>query len=222
MLETISQFWGQYGGLLLEGTRDTLIMVFISTLFAYVIGLPLGVLLSITQPHGIWPHKWLNRILGWIINVGRSLPFIILMIAIMPVSRFLFGTVIGPKAAIFAITVACAPLIARLLESSFREVDPGLIEAAKSFGAPNWRIAWNVIVGESVPSLVSNITLGTVSILGCSAMAGVVGAGGLGAIALTYGYQNFNDEIMYSTVLILVVLVQIIQLAGNKLYLRIK
>ena len=208
--------------IIVPGIWQTLEMVLFGFIFSVARGCLLALVLVITSPKGLRPCGPLYRVLDFVINVLRSFPFIILMIAIMPVSRFLFGTVIGAKAAVFAITVACAPLIARLLESSFREVDPGLIEAAKSFGAPNWRIAWNVIVGESVPSLVSNITLGTVSILGCSAMAGVVGAGGLGAIALTYGYQNFNDEIMYSTVLILVVLVQIIQLAGNKLYLRIK
>ena len=140
MLETISQFWGQYGGLLLEGTRDTLIMVLISTLFAYVIGLPLGVLLSITQPHGIWPHKWLNRILGWIINVGRSLPFIILMIAIMPFTKALVGTKIGVPGAIVPLVVSAAPFIARMVETSLAEVDAGVVEAAQSMGASNLRL----------------------------------------------------------------------------------
>ena len=144
MLETISQFWGQYGGLLLEGTRDTLIMVLISTLFAYVIGLPLGVLLSITQPHGIWPHKWLNRVLGWIINVGRSLPFIILMIAIMPFTKALVGTKIGVPGAIVPLVVSAAPFIARMVETSLAEVDAGVVEAAQSMGASNLQIVWKV------------------------------------------------------------------------------
>ena len=179
-------------------------------------------MLILTSPNGLKPQRVIYGILDFVINVLRSVPFIILMITLMPVTRLIFGTVIGAKAAIFSMSVACAPLVARLLESSFREVNPGLIEAARSFGAPTWRIVLSVIVGESVPSIVSQITLATVSILGCSAMAGVVGAGGLGAIALTYGYQNFNDAIMYSTVLILVVLVMIIQNVGNFIYRKIK
>ena len=165
MLETISQFWGQYGGLLLEGTRDTLIMVFISTLFAYVIGLPLGVLLSITQPHGIWPHKWLNRILGWIINVGRSLPFIILMIAIMPFTKALVGTKIGVPGAIVPLVVSAAPFIARMVETSLAEVDAGVVEAAQSMGASNLQIVWKVYLPEAVPSLILGASISIITLL---------------------------------------------------------
>ena len=179
MLETISQFWGQYGGLLLEGTRDTLIMVFISTLFAYVIGLPLGVLLSITQPHGIWPHKWLNRILGWIINVGRSLPFIILMIAIMPFTKALVGTKIGVPGAIVPLVVSAAPFIARMVETSLAEVDAGVVEAAQSMGASNLQIVWKVYLPEAVPSLILGASISIITLLGYTAIAGAVGAGGV-------------------------------------------
>ena len=205
MLETISQFWGQYGGLLLEGTTDTLIMVFISTLFAYVIGLPLGVLLSITQPHGIWPHKWLNRILGWIINVGRSLPFIILMIAIMPFTKALVGTKIVP------LVVSAAPFIARMVETSLAEVDAGVVEAAQSMGASNLQIVWKVYLPEAVPSLILGASISIITLLGYTAIAGAVGAGGLGDLAVRYGYQRRVTSMMVVTVIFIIILVQVIQ-----------
>ncbi len=208
--------------IIVPGIGQTFEMLLLGFVFSVVIGFVLSLVLILASPNGLKPQRVIYGILDFVINVLRSVPFIILMITLMPVTRLIFGTVIGAKAAIFSMSVACAPLVARLLESSFREVNPGLIEAARSFGAPTWRIVLSVIVGESVPSIVSQITLATVSILGCSAMAGVVGAGGLGAIALTYGYQNFNDAIMYSTVLILVVLVMIIQNVGNFIYRKIK
>ena len=215
MLETISQFWGQYGGLLLEGTRDTLIMVLISTLFAYVIGLPLGVLLSITQPHGIWPHKWLNRVLGWIINVGRSLPFIILMIAIMPFTKALVGTKIGVPGAIrspfpLMLSVA-APFIARMVETSLAEVDAGVVEAAQSMGASNLQIVWKVYLPEAVPSLILGASISIITLLGYTAIAGAVGAGGLGDLAVRYGYQRRVTSMMVVTVIFIIILVQVIQ-----------
>ena len=211
MLETISQFWGQYGGLLLEGTRDTLIMVFISTLFAYVIGLPLGVLLSITQPHGIWPHKWLNRILGWIINVGRSLPFIILMIAIMPFTKALVGTKIGVPGAIVPLVVSAAPFIARMVETSLAEVDAGVVEAAQSMGASNLQIVWKVYLPEAVPSLILGASISIITLLGYTAIAGAVGAGGLGDLAVRYGYQRRVTSMMVVTVIFIIIQVQVIQ-----------
>lgn len=221
MLETISQFWGQYGGLLLEGTRDTLIMVFISTLFAYVIGLPLGVLLSITQPHGIWPHKWLNRILGWIINVGRSLPFIILMIAIMPFTKALVGTKIGVPGAIVPLVVSAAPFIARMVETSLAEVDAGVVEAAQSMGASTLQIVWKVYLPEAKPSLILGGAISLVTILAYTAIAGTVGAGGLGDIAVRYGHQRGITSVMWVTVVFLIILVQVVQLIFNWLSRRI-
>ena len=140
MLESLSAFWAEYGTLLLEGTRDTLIMVGLSTVFAYLIGLPLGVLLSITQPHGIWPHKWFNRVLGWIINVGRSLPFIILMIAIMDFTKLIVGTKMGVPGAIVPLVVSAAPFIARMVETSLAEVDAGVVEAAQSMSRRSGRL----------------------------------------------------------------------------------
>lgn len=208
--------------IIIPGIGQTFQMLIAGFIFSVIVGFALSLVLILTAPSGLKPCAPLYRVLDFVINVLRSVPFIILMITLMPLTRFIFGTVIGSTAAIFSMSVACAPLVARLLESSFREVDQGLIEAARSFGAPTWRIVASVIVGESIPSIVSQITLATVSILGCSAMAGVVGAGGLGAIALTYGYQNFNDAIMYSTVLILIVLVMVIQGIGNRLYRKVK
>ena len=191
MLESLSAFWAEYGTLLLEGTRDTLIMVGLSTVFAYLIGLPLGVLLSITQPHGIWPHKWFNRVLGWIINVGRSLPFIILMIAIMDFTKLIVGT--------------------KMVETSLAEVDAGVVEAAQSMGASRLQIVWKVYLPEAVPSLILGASISIITILGYTAIAGAVGAGGLGDLAIRYGYQRRVPEMMWVTVIFIIVLVQIIQ-----------
>ena len=211
MLESLSAFWAEYGTLLLEGTRDTLIMVGLSTVFAYLIGLPLGVLLSITQPHGIWPHKWFNRVLGWIINVGRSLPFIILMIAIMDFTKLIVGTKMGVPGAIVPLVVSAAPFIARMVETSLAEVDAGVVEAAQSMGASTFQIIWKVYLPEAKPSLVLGGAISIVTILAYTAMAGSVGGGGLGDIAIRYGHQRGITSVMWVTVVILIVLVQIVQ-----------
>ena len=211
MLESLSAFWAEYGTLLLEGTRDTLIMTGVSTLFAYVIGLPLGVLLSITQPHGIWPHKWFNRVLGWIINVGRSLPFIILMVAIMPFTKVIVGTKLGILGAIVPLVVSAAPFIARMVETSLAEVDAGVVEAAHSMGASTCQIIRKVYLPEAKPSLVLGGAISIVTILGYTAIAGTVGAGGLGDIAVRYGHQRFITSVMWVTVVILIIMVQIVQ-----------
>ena len=200
MLESLSAFWAEYGDLLLEGTRDTLIMIGVSTVFAYLIGLPLGVLLSISQPHGIWPHKWFNRILGWIINVGRSLPFIILMIAIMDFTKLIVGTKLGVPGAI-------VPLV----ETSLAEVDAGVVEAAQSMGASRLQIVWKVYLPEAVPSLILGASISIITLLGYTAIAGAVGAGGLGDLAIRYGYQRSVPSMMLATVVLIIVLVQIIQ-----------
>lgn len=211
MFETIAAFWGEYGELLLEGTRDTMIMVVISTVFAYIIGLPLGVLLSISQPHGIWPHKWFNRILGWIINVGRSLPFIILMVAIMPFTKVVVGTKMGVPGAIVPLVVSAAPFIARMVETSLAEVDAGVVEAAQSMGASRAQIVWKVYLPEAVPSLILGASISIITLIGYTAIAGAVGAGGLGDLAVRYGYQRNIMSVMWVTVIFLIVLVQIIQ-----------
>lgn len=211
MLDAISAFWGQYGSLLLGGTKDTLIMVIVSTIFAYVLGLPLGVLLNITQPHGIWPKKWVNRILGWIINIGRSLPFIILMIAIMPFTKVIVGTKLGVRGAIVPLVVSAAPFIARMVETSLAEVDAGVVEAAQSMGASRFQIVKKVYLPEALPSLILGASISIITILAYTAIAGAVGAGGLGDLAIRYGYQRNVPSMMWVTVILIIVLVQVIQ-----------
>ena len=211
MLDAISTFWSQYGSLLLGGTKDTLIMVIVSTIFAYVLGLPMGVLLNITQPHGIWPHKWVNRIVGWIINVGRSLPFIILMIAIMDFTKLIVGTKIGIRGAIVPLVVSAAPFIARMVETSLAEVDAGVVEAAQSMGASRFQIVKKVYLPEALPSLILGASISIITILAYTAIAGAVGAGGLGDLAIRYGYQRNVPSMMWVTVILIIVLVQVIQ-----------
>ena len=217
MLEVISEFWSEYGGILLTGTRDTLVMVLISTLFAYLLGLPLGVALTVTQPHGICPNQLVNRILGWIVNIGRSIPFIILMVAIMPVTKLVVGTKIGVRGAIGPLVVSAAPFIARMVESSLKEVEPGVLEAAVIMGAGTPTIIWKVLLAEARTSLLVGVTIAVGTILGYSAMAGTVGGGGLGDIAIRYGYYRYQTDIMIITIVILVVLVQILQGLGMML-----
>lgn len=208
--------------IILPGLKETMIMFVVSSVACFVIGLILALILVTTNPRGLHPNKVIYTTCGTIINVLRSIPFLILVIAIIPITRAVCGTVIGINAAIFGITIAASPLVARLLESSFKEVNPALIEAAQSFGANDIQITFYIIVKEAVPSAVTNMTMAVVSVLGYTALAGVVGAGGLGAVALTYGYQNFDDLVMYSTVVVLVVMVQILQLIGNWTYDKVK
>ena len=206
-----AEFWSEYGSLLAEGTVDTLVMVIVSTLFAYLLGLPMGVALILTQPHGICPNKILNRVLGWIINIGRSLPFIILMIAIMDFTKLIVGTKIGVKGAIVPLVVSAAPFIARMVETSLAEVDAGVVEAAQSMGASPLQIVWKVYLPEAKPSLVLGGAISIVTILAYTAIAGAVGAGGLGDLAIRYGYQRKVPSMMLVTVIFLIVLVQVIQ-----------
>lgn len=204
-------FWNQYGGLLIDGTIDTLVMVIISTVFAYLLGLPMGVALILTQPHGIRPNRAINRVLGWIINIGRSLPFIILMVAIMDFTKLIVGTKIGVKGAIVPLVVSAAPFIARMVETSLAEVDAGVVEAAQSMGASPLQIVWKVYLPEAKPSLILGGAISIVTILAYTAIAGAVGAGGLGDLAIRYGYQRRVPSMMWVTVIFLVVLVQLIQ-----------
>ena len=207
----MAEFWAQYGTLLSEGTRDTLIMTGVSTFFAYVLGLPMGVLLNITQAHGIWPNKWVNRILGWIVNVGRSMPFIILMIAIMPFTKLVVGTKIGVPGAIVPLVVSAAPFIARMVETSLSEIDAGVIEAARSMGASRMQIVRKVFLPEALPSLILGASISIITILSYTAIAGAIGAGGLGDLAIRYGYQRNVPSMMWTTVVLILVLVQVIQ-----------
>ena len=208
--------------IVIPGFFTTIYMLFIATITCTCFGSLLAIILTVTDEKGLKPNRLIYGILSSLINIVRSTPFVITMISIIPLTRLVVGKAIGPNAAIFAITIAASPLVARLLEGSLKEVNTGLIESAKSFGASDFQIIVHVLIHESIPSIVSNLTLAIISILGYTAMAGIVGAGGLGAVALTYGYQNFNDTIMYSTVFILVIFVQIIQYLGLLIYRKLK
>ena len=218
MFESIAAFWAEYGNVLTDGVWDTLVMVVISTAFAYLIGLPLGVALILTQPHGIRPHRGVYRVLDWI---GRSVPFIILMVAIMPFTRMVVGTTIGVKGAIPPLVVSAAPFIARMVETSLNEVDAGVVEAAQSMGASTLQIVWKVYLPEAKPSLILGGAISLVTILAYTAIAGTVGAGGLGDIAVRYGHQRGITSVMWVTVVFLVILVQVVQLVFNWLSRRI-
>ena len=214
-MDFLATFFDNYGMLLAQGTWDTLLMTIVSTFFAYVIGIPLGVLCVLTSPKGLMPHRIFNMVLGWIINIGRSIPFIILLVALIPFTRFIVCTSLGVPGAIVPLVISAAPFIARMVEQSIEEVDGGLVEAAQSFGANTWQIVYKVFLREALPSLVRGFAIVFITILGYSAMAGCVGAGGLGDIAIRYGYQRYQDDVMIATVIILIVIVQIVQSACN-------
>ena len=197
--------------MILTGLYETLLMTAASSFFSYVIGIPLGVLLVVSDTNGIKPMPVLNGVLGSVINLIRSVPFMILLIMVIPLTRLMVGTSIGPVAVIPPLVIAAAPYIARMVESSLKEVDAGVIEAAKSMGASNMQIIFKVLLPESKPSLLVGAAISVTTILGYSAMAGFTGGGGLGTIAINYGYHRYQTDIMFITVAILVILVQIIQ-----------
>mgnify|MGYP001093780083 FL=1 len=208
------------------GIYETLYMTLISTLMSYVIGLPIGLALVSTDKEGYFiipflgikiPIIWLNKLLGFVVNILRSVPFLILLIAVMPVTRAIVGTTIGSKATIVPLVIAAAPFIARMVESSLKEVDRGVIEAAESMGASPFQIMFKVLLPEAKPSLLVGAAISITTILGYSAMAGIVGGGGLGAIAMNYGYYRYQQDIMFITVILLVVIVQIMQEVGMKI-----
>lgn len=205
----------------LIGIWETLYSTVLSTLLSYVIGLPLGVLLVTGEENGIRPlPKWLMSILNFIINILRSVPFLILMIVVLPLSRLILGTSIGTPALIVPLTIAAFPFIARLVESSLRETDKGVIEAAQSMGATPFQIVRKVMLREAKPSLLSGATIALTTIMGYGAMAGIIGGGGLGKIAINYGYYRFKSIVMWAAVILLVVLVQIFQTVGTRLAVR--
>lgn len=211
-MEYLQLFFAQYGELLLQGTWDTIVMTLVSTVFAYIIGIPLGVAVVLTDPKkGLLPNKAVNAVLGWIINIGRSIPFIILLVAIIPFTRLVVGTSLGVPGAIVPLVVSAAPFVGRMVEQSLAEVDASLVEAAQSFGATVWQIVIKVYLWESLPSLIRGFSITLITLLGYSAMAGTVGAGGLGDIAIRYGYQRYMVDMMIATIIILVVVVQVIQ-----------
>ena len=200
--------------MLLEGTRDTLYMTLVSTLFGYVIGLPVGILLTVTDKDGIRPNAFVYRIIDIIVNIMRSIPFLILLILVIPLTKLIVGKSYGSSATIVPLVIAAAPFIARMVESSLKEVDKGVIEAATSMGESDCTIITKVLIPEARTSLLVGVTIVTGTILGYSAMAGTVGGGGLGDIAIRYGYYRYQTDVMLVTIVILVALVQILQGIG--------
>ena len=214
-MEAITSFVDQYGALMAQGTWDTVVMTVLSTAFAYVIGIPLGVLLILTAPGGLHPHRVLNIVLGWLVNIGRSIPFIILIVFMIPMTRAIVGTSLGVAAAIVPLTVAAAPFVARMVEQSLAEIDGGLVEAAQSFGASTWQIIRKVFLVESLPSLIRGLSITFITLFGFVAMAGTVGAGGIGDIAIRYGYQRYQDDVMVVAIVLCIVVVQLAQSLAN-------
>ena len=210
-MPNVSEFFASYGGLLAQGLLDTLSMLFISTGLAYVLGIAVGVVLYVTSPTGLKPMPVFNAVLGWIVNMTRSIPFIILLVALMPFTRALVGTTIGVVGVTPPLVVSAAPFVARMIEQSIAEVPRDSIEAAEACGASIPRIVWSALLPEALPSIVRGVSITLISVLGYTAIAGAVGAGGLGDIAIRYGYYRYEDEVMVVTVVLLIVLVQIIQ-----------
>jgi D-methionine transport system permease protein len=207
--------------LLLDGTLDTLYMVSLAALFTVIIGLPLGVLLFLTRRDGVLPAPRVNQVIGSVVNIGRSLPFIVLLIALIPFTRMIIGTTLGSTAAVVPITIGAFPFFARVVENALDEVDKGRIEAILSMGGNVWHIIGKVLLPEALPAILAGITLTVVMLIGFSSMAGVIGGGGLGDLAIRYGYQRFNDQVMVGTVVILVVMVQLVQSVGDRLVRRL-
>lgn len=210
-MNSFQEFFNVYASLLGQGIADTLAMLLISTFFAYIIGLFLGIILYVTEPAGLRPHKALNAVLGWIINMGRSIPFIILLVAVMPMTRTLVGTTTGVRGVIPPLVLSTAPFVARMVQQSLAEVPKDAIEAAESCGASVPRIVVSALLPEALPSIVRGISITLITALGYTAIAGAVGAGGLGDIAIRYGYYRYEDEVMLVTVILMIILVQIIQ-----------
>lgn len=203
-------------------TLETIYMTAASMIFGSILGFGIAILLLVTGVNGMRPNKIVYSITDFLVNMFRSFPFIILIVAIIPFTRLVVGTSIGTKAAIVPLTIAMAPFIARIFENAFQEVDKEVIEAGRAIGMTNWQIIFHIIMVESVPAVVSGLVLATITAMGGTAMAGAVGAKGLGAVALMYGYQSYDDVVMYMTVIVLIIIVQFVQSFGNWIYKRIK
>lgn len=214
-INIIKTFYGDYGTMIGQGILETLFMTFASTAAAYILGIPIGILAETTRKGGIHPIPVLNSILGFIINMGRSIPFIILLVAVMPVTRLIAGTTIGPRAATVPLIIGATPFVARMVESSLREVDGGVVEAAKAMGANTLQIIYKVLLPEACPSLIMGASLTTITLVGYTAMAGAVGGRGLGDIALRFGYYRYQSDVMIVTIILLIIMVQIIQSFGH-------
>jgi D-methionine transport system permease protein len=205
------------GNLLIAGTAETLYMVFLSAIIAFVLGVPIGILLVVSDKGGIFPLIKVNKIAGFIINVIRSMPEMILIIILLPLAKIIVGTTLGTNAAIVSISIGSAPFLARIIENSLKEVEFGKIEAAESMGATPFQIIIKVLLPEALPSIVRGITIAVIGIIGFTAIAGAIGAGGLGSLAIRFGYQRFRTDVLIGTVVILVIIVQVIQFAGDSI-----
>ena len=208
--------WSRIAPQLLDATGETLYMVGVATALTVLLGVPLGVLLTITAPGALAPHPLLNRALGLVVNLGRSLPFIILLVLVAPVTRGIVGTTIGSTATIVPLTIGAVPFFARLVETSLREVSSGKVEAATMMGATRWDVTRKVLLPEALPGIVAGLTTTVIALIGYSAMAGAVGGGGLGATAMSYGYNRFQTDVMIAAVVLLVIVVQLVQVAGDR------
>lgn len=207
--------------LMSAATLETLYMVTLAGLFTFLIGLPLGVLLKVARNDGILPLPRLNALLGAVVNVGRSLPFVVLLIALIPLTRIIVGTTLGSSAAVVPITIGAIPFFSRIVENALDEVNKGRIEAIVSMGGSGWHVISKVLLPEALPALLAGMTLTLVMLIGFSSMAGVIGGGGLGDLAIRYGYQRFNQPVMVGTVVVLILLVQVVQMVGDRLVRRL-
>ncbi|MEI7376309.1 methionine ABC transporter permease [Dickeya chrysanthemi] len=213
--------WEEFFPMMLNATLETLYMVGLAALFTVLVGLPTGVLLFISRQSGVLPLPRLNAVLGGVINVGRSLPFVVLLIALIPFTRWVVGTTLGSTAAVVPIAVGAFPFFARIVENALAEVDSGRVEAIVSMGGTVWHVITKALLPEALPSILAGITLTVVMLIGFSSMAGVIGGGGLGDLAIRYGYQRFNQQVMAGTVIVLVLLVQLVQSLGDQLVRRL-
>jgi D-methionine transport system permease protein len=211
----------EFKGLLLVSTWQTLYITLISTLIAYLLGIPLGIWVVSTAPNSIAPNRPVHEFMSRIINIGRSIPFIILLVALLPVTRMLVGTTIGPTATIVPMTIAAVPFVARMIEQSLVEVDNGLIEMGQAMGATSFQIIFKVLLTESLPSIIRGISITIINLIGYSAMAGAVGGGGLGDLAIRYGYHRRQTDIMMVTIVLLILVVEVIQMGGNAIASKI-
>lgn len=208
----MAQSFSQYGPLLAEGVWESVYMTLATTALAYVLGLPMGVLLTVTKRGGIAAAPRFHAVFGWVVNILRSLPFLILMFFVIPFTRLVAGTSIGPTAALVPLTISASPFIARMVEQSLEEIDAGVVEAAECMGATKWQIVTRVLLVESVPSLLRGLSISVITILGYTAITGAFGAGGLGNLAYRFGYQRYQKDVMYVCILLLILLVCAIQI----------
>lgn len=215
-MDYLANYFEQYGELFFTGMVDTTIMTCVSCFLAYVIGLPVGVWYNCTSPGGLRPNARLNFVLGWVINILRAMPFVILMVAIQPFTRLIVGSSLGVAAACVPLTITAAPFVARIVEQSLAEVDTGVVEATRSFGASDWQII-KVLLRESLPSIIRGVAISFVTLFGFTAMAGCIGAGGLGDIAVRYGYQRFMPDVMVGAVVLCIIFIVVFQVIGDTL-----